>query len=85
MHKLRYWVASRIDDKKSYNLRSPSRQRLVEKLKAEGLVLRKLPYYDELFYCRGDTPVCEKPRVVEINYTDRMDLVNQLLQEGGVE
>lgn len=85
-HSLTYWVACHCtEDGTCYNIRGDSKQSVEHTLKARGLVLKKVEGSEELFYCSGPDPCFYQPRKMEIEYGSRLDLINQILNEGFTE
>jgi hypothetical protein len=66
---LTYWIADSLGDSSCYSVRERTR-----KACADAVAARNAP-----------ARTYGKPRKVEVHYTDKVDLVQKLLGEGGAE
>lgn len=86
-----YWKAACIGDSNAYSLRDRTKKAIVERLERAGFTRGKAEtgWGDSETHSRREVyldaeghPCFELPEKVEIEYTDQMDLINQLMGEG---
>jgi len=77
-----YWKAQCLDDHNCYSLRAQTKREVLELLEANGCEPLNHPDHGDCFGVDGYARYA-KPVKVEIQNDGQMDLIRQLLGEGG--
>lgn len=82
-----YWKAKCRDDADCYSIRARTKREVLAELAEHGCRRGKDGYGEPCFVDGDDgvSPRFDLPEKVQINYTDQMDLIQQLRGEGGCD
>lgn len=77
-----YWKAQILDDHNAYSLRAPTKREVLALIAANGCEPIQHPDHGECFGVDGYARYA-KPEKIEIHNDGQMDLIRQLMGEGG--